>query len=776
MAYAGGIRAGAAFIELYARDMLLARGLKRAQARLTAFGASVRAAGLKMVGLSAAFATPFVAGVKVYADFEQQMANVSTMLEQPEKFMDKFRQGIRDMAIEFGESTDTLAGGLYDILSASVAPEKALQVLAVAAKAAKAGLSDTKTAADAITTVLNSYGLSADYAATVSDLLFKVVMRGKTTFAQLAPSIGNVATIAATAGVSLEEVGAALATMTRSGVQTENAVTALNAIISSFLKPTAEAEEYAKELGFEMSSTTLKTEGLAGVFKRISQLPPDAISKLFPNVRALKGVLPALKNMEGFTQDMAVMADRAGATEVAYGKMTKTMAHSFAQLKQSALVSLSIIGEALAEPLEKLAGTLKRWGGMIRDFLAGHKELVVAAAKVVGIVALVGAALITLGVAASALGYIFGGIGTILSLVGTLLSFIGSVLGALLTPIGLVVAALAGLGAYFLWASGAGGKALAWLSERFDDLKGFALESIQGIKDALAAGDIALAAKVLWLSLKVAWQTGINWLKGYWIAFKYWFLNTAGEAFDGLTIVVAEAWYGIRKIWATSINFLLNLWTNLSTAIIKVWNQATGWIAKQMAKVVGAFDESFDVEAVSKNIDEETKRLNVEADLRSASTQDARDKELAAIEEERKAVIGMILDESVAKDKERQESHDKELAESEEALRKAREEWKASLAEAKAKREAAEQKQPEAPEAPAAPEIPKIKEALQAALPAIEKAVKIEAVGTFSAEAAWGLGVGPSAAEDRTAKATEETAKNTKKIADRMLENEMVFE
>ena len=57
---------------------------------------------------------------------------------------------------------------------------------------------------------------------------------------------------------------------------------------------------------------------------------------------------------------------------------------------------------------------------------------------------------------------------------------------------------------------------------------------------------------------------------------------------------------------------------------MKVWNRATGWIAKQMAKVVGAFDSSIDVEEVSKNIDEETKRLNVEADLRSANVQESR--------------------------------------------------------------------------------------------------------------------------------------------------------
>lgn len=226
MPQTGAIRAGRAFVELFADDSKLVRGLKRAQAKLKRFGDSVRSMGMDLLKVGTVMATPFVAGAKVFADFDRQMANVSTMLDEPEKHMARFSKSVRDMSVEFGESTDALAGGLYDILSASISPEKAMNVLTVAVKAAKGGLTDTKTAADAITTVLNAYGLSAEHAGTVSDLLFSVVKRGKTTFAELAPNIGEVASIAASAGVALEEVGATLSVLTRNGVRTTEAVTA----------------------------------------------------------------------------------------------------------------------------------------------------------------------------------------------------------------------------------------------------------------------------------------------------------------------------------------------------------------------------------------------------------------------------------------------------------------------------------------------------------------------------------------------------------------------
>lgn len=49
---AGGIRAGKAFVELFADDRKLVRGLRAAQRKLKAFGASVRNIGMKIAGLA----------------------------------------------------------------------------------------------------------------------------------------------------------------------------------------------------------------------------------------------------------------------------------------------------------------------------------------------------------------------------------------------------------------------------------------------------------------------------------------------------------------------------------------------------------------------------------------------------------------------------------------------------------------------------------------------------------------------------------------------------
>ena len=68
-----------------------------------------------------------------------KLERVSTMLDAPDEFMPGFRQGIKDMSIEFGKTKDDLATGLYDILSATVPPEQAMERLAAATKLAAAG-------------------------------------------------------------------------------------------------------------------------------------------------------------------------------------------------------------------------------------------------------------------------------------------------------------------------------------------------------------------------------------------------------------------------------------------------------------------------------------------------------------------------------------------------------------------------------------------------------------------------------------------------------------
>jgi hypothetical protein len=118
----------------------------------------------------------------------------------------------------------------------------------------------------------------------------------------------------------------------------------------------------------------------------------------------------------------------------------------------------------------------------------------------------------------------------------------------------------------------------------------------------------------------------------------------------------------------------------------------------------------------------------------------------------------------------RDQAYIADLQASEEALKQARAEWRDAVDEASRKRAEAESESApakgEEPPLEAPGLIDELKKKLgaagQATTAAAERAVSVQ--GTFNAAAILGLQSGNAA--DRTAKASEETAKNTKKLLD----------
>jgi TP901 family phage tail tape measure protein len=312
---------------------------------------------LKTAGVAAFMA--IVAGTtKAIIDataYEKVLANVATMVtDNVVPTMDMFHDKLLDQSKLLGEDVETLGKGLYDILSAGITDASdAMNVLEVSAIAARAGLTDTGVAADALTTIINAYGLEASEAETVSDLLFKTVQRGKTTFAELAPSIGRVATIAAQAGVSMEEMGASLAVMTRRGVKTDEAVTALRAVITGFLKP-------SEELAAQFGENALQSRGLADVLNELAGMSPDIIAKMFPNVRGMLGVITAAKEMTSETQEFIDTLADGSPTMDAFNKQTDTFDFTLNRFNKTVKAVGIEAGEKVLPGLQELLETLTK--------------------------------------------------------------------------------------------------------------------------------------------------------------------------------------------------------------------------------------------------------------------------------------------------------------------------------------------------------------------------------------------------------------------------------
>jgi TP901 family phage tail tape measure protein len=305
-----------------------------------------RTAGIAFKGIASAVAAAAgaiiafaVDGIKKAVAFEKAMLNVNSIAKATPEAFEQMKDSILDLSTRLPQSAETLAEGLYDISSSGFAGAEGIVVLEAAAKAASAGLAQTSESAAGITAVLNAYSYGADEAQRVSDILFKTVDRGVITFPELASSIGKVTALSAPLGVSLEDVSAGLAVLTKNGIDAENATTQLNAIMQAVLSPTGKATKLAKQLGINFTATGLRTKGLNGFMADLIKKTGgsnEKIAQLLGDARAIRGAFVLAKNGGAqFNEELALMEASAGATDTALGFQKQGLAYQMGLLENS---------------------------------------------------------------------------------------------------------------------------------------------------------------------------------------------------------------------------------------------------------------------------------------------------------------------------------------------------------------------------------------------------------------------------------------------------------
>jgi len=430
-------------------------------------------------------------------------------------------------------------------------------------------------------------------------------------------------------------------------------------------------------------------------------------------------------------------------------------------LKQSAFT----IGAALAPTIKDLGDAVTRAVVRVTEWLKQNKALIVTALQVAAAVTAVGVGLIVAGTLISGVGAVFGWLATVVTGIGAAFGAIGAALAAIVSPIGLVITAAVALGTTLLVVTGAGSEALTWLGEQFGRLRDTVYKVMGGIADALAAGDINLAAQILWLSLKLAWQQGVAALNRAWLEAKRFFLSIAYGMWYGALAAAEIGFHALEVAWIETTSFLSQTWTSFTAGFQKAWNTAINWTTKRLLELWGLFDETLDVEAAKKMADEDLSSVNAEIDRQHDAALQAREAQRQAERERAKSTHEGALEEIGRQDQDAQRQLDQEtdarVKATQQQLDEARKALDDAVAEARRKREAADAEGGR-PRRPSRDPLAGLDDQL-AGLGTL-LAQKISVIGTFNPLGATGLG-GGSAAE-RTARATEETAKHTKRLAE----------
>lgn len=274
--------------------------------------------------------------------FEVAMRNVQSISMATQANM----QGMALQVLEVGDAANRsaieTAEGMYQVVSSGYDGAAALNILEAAAISASAGLSTTSTAAQAITGVLNAYGLEATDATDVSDTLFQTVNLGVGSFEDLATSIGQVIGLAAVARIPFDDVASAMAAMSLSSITFEEGAIGLNRLIEGLVAPGESLAKVFQRLGFESGQAALDSLGLHGVMELLGTevgQNAEAWLTLLPDIRAVRSAL-ALTANEGenynrVQKGISTEASRAGAAQKAFEIQQKSLQAAMDEVRNS---------------------------------------------------------------------------------------------------------------------------------------------------------------------------------------------------------------------------------------------------------------------------------------------------------------------------------------------------------------------------------------------------------------------------------------------------------
>jgi len=288
---------------------------------------------------------------------------------------------------------DLLAAS-YDVASAGFGETAELtDVLKASQLGATGGFSDLATVADATTSVLNSYGFESDKAAKLIDGFIQTQNDGKIVVDQYAKQIGRIAPIASGAGIGIEELNAAISSVTAAGVPVESTFAGLRQVIASIQKPTSEASKIAEKLGIDFSAAALNSKGLSGVLEDIVKSggsSAENLSKLFGSVEALTAIQPLLNDgLVSFNKNLENQANAQGKAAKAAFEAQNTIQGQIQRLG-AAFTNLttegSEFGIAIREVIKITAVTVEALKSAFEIAILAPLRLIIGVVKQVGTV------------------------------------------------------------------------------------------------------------------------------------------------------------------------------------------------------------------------------------------------------------------------------------------------------------------------------------------------------------------------------------------------------
>ncbi len=294
--------------------------------------------------------------------FETGMAKTYTIADSGIVSVDNMKKSIIDLSNATGTASKAVAEDVYNAISAGQDTADAVNFTSNSTKLATAGFAETSQTLDVLTTILNAYGMESKDVTKVSDMLIQTQNKGKVTVAQLSSVMGKIIPTAKESKVPLEQLTAGYAIMTSKGIAAAETTTYMNSMLNELAKSGTIASTAIKEsTGSSFQELMISGKSLGEVLDILQQQAGSSgksLMDMFGSAEAGKAAASLLSGgVKGFNDQVVGMQNSAGATDIAFNKMSQTAEFAEKKFKTSADNLKIAIGEQLSPALKELHET-----------------------------------------------------------------------------------------------------------------------------------------------------------------------------------------------------------------------------------------------------------------------------------------------------------------------------------------------------------------------------------------------------------------------------------
>ncbi|ENF01551.1 phage tail tape measure protein [Escherichia coli] len=432
------------------------------------------------LAIGAAAAGGYAAGrfLQPAIGFGKEMSRVQA-LTRIDKNSPQFK-ALREQALKLGSETQftasDAASGQSFLAMAGFTPQAIQAALPGVLNMALAGGVELGETADIGSNILTQFNLTADQMDRVGDTLTAAFTRTNTDLRALGETMKYTGPVAAKLGISLEEATAMAGMLANNGLRGSDAGTAMRASLSRLASPPKAAADALKELGVSVADARGKMRPMEDVLldlykatQKYGQVDQVSFFKDIAGEEAFVG-LQTLVAAAGSGELQKLTRELQGAKGEA-DRVAKVMADNLdGDLKNldSAWEGLRIrISDLVDGPLRSVTQWLTRVLEKITSLAQAHpaltRQLLIAGGALLAMTATVGSLSLAIGVLAGPLAKLrlgfslltgsMNAVRVLPALWGMLtgsVSLLGGAIGALFSPVGLIVAALAGA-AVLIW-------------------------------------------------------------------------------------------------------------------------------------------------------------------------------------------------------------------------------------------------------------------------------------------------------------------------------------